>query len=346
MKQWIGVDLDGTLAEYTTWRGENHIGQLIPKMMKRILLWLKAGKTVKIFTARASQPAQIPVVEAWLKENGLDGLEVTNIKDHGMIELWDDKAKRVEKNTGKVIKGMNSGLFARYSLQPKNIVDKTGKRTKVYINPNKDQKFKEQLKQFSLYRDNEHQLGDQDVTQRIKSRLLMDNWKHLSLFVHLSTNRAVDYKMLDRARTGKMLPSDVRSLEAISGHGFYKRDVLSMKDAHQFKCLIWYFDGYTDQKNKPQEDMAHVIQGEGKLKPESKMNSITVAEVGKKIAAGDEAVVSHIKEGVEKKGKMVVQDAVRHQMLHEVVSAPKGTERDKVRENIKKVESKINEVLR
>ena len=31
-------------------------------------------------------------------------LEVTCTKDFGMIELWDDRAIRVEKNTGKIIK--------------------------------------------------------------------------------------------------------------------------------------------------------------------------------------------------------------------------------------------------
>mgnify|MGYP003353155243 CR=1 FL=1 len=33
------------------------------------------------------------------------GLAITNIKDADMVELWDDKAVRVERNTGKVCEG-------------------------------------------------------------------------------------------------------------------------------------------------------------------------------------------------------------------------------------------------
>jgi len=102
--RWIGVDLDGTLAVHTSWKGDDHIGEPIPAMMERVQKWIKQGKTVKIFTARANNPKAIPYVKKWLKKHGLGQLEVTNIKDQGMIELWDDRAVRVEKNTGKRIK--------------------------------------------------------------------------------------------------------------------------------------------------------------------------------------------------------------------------------------------------
>lgn len=52
--EWIGVDLDDTLAHYEGFKGADHIGELIPKMLKRVKQWLSAGKVVKIFTARAS----------------------------------------------------------------------------------------------------------------------------------------------------------------------------------------------------------------------------------------------------------------------------------------------------
>jgi len=103
-KRWIGVDLDGTLANHTSWKGDNHVGEPIPEMMKRVKQWIKQGKIVKIFTARAHDPKKIPPIKKWLKANGLPDLEVTNIKDPGMIQLWDDRAVRVEKNTGKRIK--------------------------------------------------------------------------------------------------------------------------------------------------------------------------------------------------------------------------------------------------
>lgn len=100
---WIGVDLDGTLAYYDGWRGPEHIGPPIPKMVERVKEWQKRGITVKIFTARASDESQIPFIKKWLVDNDLGDLEVTNVKDFGMISLYDDRAFRVEKNTGRVI---------------------------------------------------------------------------------------------------------------------------------------------------------------------------------------------------------------------------------------------------
>ncbi len=104
---WIGVDLDGTLAKYTTWKGIDHIGTPIPLMVKRINNWIEAGYTVKIMTARASVPNGSQPVEAWLAKHGLPPLEVTNQKDFEMLELWDDKAIQVVANTGTPVLRMN-----------------------------------------------------------------------------------------------------------------------------------------------------------------------------------------------------------------------------------------------
>jgi hypothetical protein len=49
---WLGVDLDGTLAEYHEWVGPENIGTPIPKMVERVKKWLREGKIVKIMTAR------------------------------------------------------------------------------------------------------------------------------------------------------------------------------------------------------------------------------------------------------------------------------------------------------
>jgi len=56
--QWIAVDLDGTLAYYDSNRGLSldYIGPPITSMLVRVLGWLREGKTVKIFTARAAMP--------------------------------------------------------------------------------------------------------------------------------------------------------------------------------------------------------------------------------------------------------------------------------------------------
>lgn len=103
-KAWIGVDLDGTLAHYDGWRGNNHIGKPVPAMLARVQDWIAQGYKVKIFTARASVPALIPPIEKWLKKHGLEGLEITNLKDMDMIELWDDRSVQVVMNTGNPVR--------------------------------------------------------------------------------------------------------------------------------------------------------------------------------------------------------------------------------------------------
>src|SRR5690349_18780615 len=58
MSGWIGVDLDGTLAEYHGWKGVEHIGPPIPEMVARVKQWLAEGRDVRIFTARCSEGDQ------------------------------------------------------------------------------------------------------------------------------------------------------------------------------------------------------------------------------------------------------------------------------------------------
>lgn len=101
-KGWIGVDLDGTLAVDDGWQGIEHIGPPIPRMVSRIKRWLKQGKTAKILTARvAGSKAAEKYIRAYCKEHIGRELPVTSEKDKHMIELWDDRVRRVEKNTGK-----------------------------------------------------------------------------------------------------------------------------------------------------------------------------------------------------------------------------------------------------
>jgi hypothetical protein len=97
---WIGVDLDGTLAEYTQGAELSEIGEPIELMMVRVKKWIAQGNVVKIFTARAAIPRQVEIVKTWLAKHGLPDLEVTNVKDFGMIELWDDRCVQVSANTG------------------------------------------------------------------------------------------------------------------------------------------------------------------------------------------------------------------------------------------------------
>ena len=102
---WIGVDLDGTLAHYTSWNG-GAIGKPIPKMVERVKKWLRSGRVVKIMTARVAYNEgghQEELIKDWCKEHLGERLPVACMKDFNMIELWDDRAVRVEKNTGEII---------------------------------------------------------------------------------------------------------------------------------------------------------------------------------------------------------------------------------------------------
>ena len=98
---WIGVDLDCTLAYYEEKDMRNFIiGEPIPKMLARVRKWQAQGMTVKLVTARAEFPDQVELIKKWLKKHDLD-MEITNKKDFGMIQLWDDRAVQVIPNTGE-----------------------------------------------------------------------------------------------------------------------------------------------------------------------------------------------------------------------------------------------------
>lgn len=118
---WIGVDLDGTLAEYHGWVSEEHIGEPIAPMVDRVKKWLKQGKDVRIFTARVDG-GQAAIqdgnehgekckdverikgfIYAWCVKHIGQVLTVTNCKDYGMVELWDDRAVQVIPNTGETM---------------------------------------------------------------------------------------------------------------------------------------------------------------------------------------------------------------------------------------------------
>ena len=100
---WVGVDLDGTLAVWDSRSSLDRIGPPVPAMLSYVRRMVDNGVRVKIFTARAGDPGQIPKIEKWLDRNGLTGLEITNIKDYYMERLYDDRAVQVEQNTGRII---------------------------------------------------------------------------------------------------------------------------------------------------------------------------------------------------------------------------------------------------
>jgi hypothetical protein len=108
-KFWIGVDLDGTLAFYDRFRGLSHIGKPIPAMVKRVQRMLADGKAVKIFTARVTDDGERDVqaiqqlIGDWTERHIGQRLEATNVKDTWCTEIFDDKARQVQLNTGRVL---------------------------------------------------------------------------------------------------------------------------------------------------------------------------------------------------------------------------------------------------
>ncbi len=123
-KGWIGVDLDGTLAEYHGWTGG--IGAPVPRMVERVKSWLANGEDVRIVTARVSpfggrssesgeEAANVAFlldqerqIRAWCLEHLGTALPVTYAKDFAMFELWDDRAIQVIPNTGDRADGVEA----------------------------------------------------------------------------------------------------------------------------------------------------------------------------------------------------------------------------------------------
>ena len=129
MSGWIGVDLDGTLAMYEGWKGANHIGEPVPKMVARVKRWLEEGREVRIFTARVfpltfviepdtdltvypspSMPVLVTRaletaagIRDWCRQHIGVVLPITCTKDYAMIELWDDRCVQVLPNTGEPV---------------------------------------------------------------------------------------------------------------------------------------------------------------------------------------------------------------------------------------------------
>jgi hypothetical protein len=117
-REWIGVDLDGTLTRWTEWTKWNEFGEPIGPMVDRVKGWLAEGRRVKIFTARVSEalgacvltgePVTVSAMVSAIQEHlieraGLPRLEVTCSKDPFMVELWDDRCVQVRMNTGEPV---------------------------------------------------------------------------------------------------------------------------------------------------------------------------------------------------------------------------------------------------
>ena len=89
---WIGIDIDGTLAHYDGWRGPDHFGAVIEPMRVRLEQWRQSGVEVRIFTARACDPALVPSIQRWLDSLELGDIAITHRKDYHLLQVWDEFA--------------------------------------------------------------------------------------------------------------------------------------------------------------------------------------------------------------------------------------------------------------
>lgn len=114
----IAVDLDKTLAHYETW-GDGEIGKPVPAMLAQVKEWIALGYEVRILTARVADlfanvvsTKGIPnisrsdtmlqwiKIHEWVLKHVGQELEITAVKSQDITEIWDDRAVRVEANTG------------------------------------------------------------------------------------------------------------------------------------------------------------------------------------------------------------------------------------------------------
>lgn len=80
------------------------------------------------------------------------------------------------------------------------------------------------------------------------------------------------------------------------------------------------------------------------IKQDEFINGITRAAAGIMLKNGDEAVLEHIREGIQKHGIMAVQDAIRNQEIKEVAKTPKD-KRGEVRERLARLRPQIDKIF-
>lgn len=116
---WVGIDLDGTLADHVGVLGD--IGAPVPAMIIRVKDMLSLGIDVRIVTARAAASVighdgelhavgpstveeRITQVIDWCVEHIGRVLPVTSMKDPLMRALWDDRSVEVHTDQGLTLR--------------------------------------------------------------------------------------------------------------------------------------------------------------------------------------------------------------------------------------------------
>jgi hypothetical protein len=115
-KGYVAVDFDGTLAVGRTKKWNGPLGKPVELMLDRVKKWLFVGIEVRLFTARVNpfdRHGNLQTreelnelckrLDKWcLKYVGVK-LPITCMKTHNVLEIWDDRAIQVIKNTGELV---------------------------------------------------------------------------------------------------------------------------------------------------------------------------------------------------------------------------------------------------
>lgn len=110
-KAWLGIGLDGTLAEESGTGAGGPIGAPVHNTVQRLKDWTDyRGLTVKVLTPRAATEAGAQAVREWLSRHNLPALEVTAKKDLNMVEMWSAHCVQVISNTGQIVATSPLGL--------------------------------------------------------------------------------------------------------------------------------------------------------------------------------------------------------------------------------------------
>ncbi len=123
IEAWVGYDLDKTLFTHDKWEGPLHFGEPIEPMIEHLKATIASGKKAKIFTARVSYEDQRindavrKAIQALVAKHVGSIIEVTCIKDVGMREFYDDRARQVIENTGEIVlpKKNHPGTTAQFT---------------------------------------------------------------------------------------------------------------------------------------------------------------------------------------------------------------------------------------
>ena len=121
---YIAFDLDGTLAHYESGLfNPEVVGEPIAGMVKIAKDWIAKGHEVRIITARmtpqeGSDPEKVQkMIGDWTEKHLGQRCIATNVKDFGMILLYDDRAVGVVTNTGMTVQEFTQQKMANTVIE-------------------------------------------------------------------------------------------------------------------------------------------------------------------------------------------------------------------------------------